>query len=70
VIPAGMFELPGLYSQTAPGSYQVFAKAYGPGMQSQNETITNVNVLPEPATMLMLASGLLAAMCCRRRAAD
>jgi hypothetical protein len=69
VIPAGMFELPGLYSQTVPGYYQVFAKAYGPGMQSQNETITNVKVVPEPSAMLMLASGLLAAMCCRRRVA-
>src|SRR4051812_23034836 len=37
VIPAGMFELPGLYSQTVPGSYQVYAKAFGPGMQSQFE---------------------------------
>jgi len=67
VIPAGMFELPGLYSQTVPGSYQVFAKAYGPGMHSQFETITGVNVVPEPATLWALLSaaslGLL-----RRRA--
>jgi hypothetical protein len=67
VIPAGMFELPGLYSQTVPGSYQVFAKAYGPGMQSQFETITNVNVIPEPATALMLMSGMVATSCYRHR---
>ena len=68
VIPAGMFELPGLYSQTVPGSYQIFAKAYGPGMQSQFETITGVNVVPEPATLLMAFVALLATMCGRHRA--
>jgi hypothetical protein len=65
VIPAGMFELPGLYSQTVAGSYQVFAKAFGPGMQSQFETITGVNVIPEPATATMLITGMLAGVCCR-----
>src|SRR5262249_25955281 len=67
VIPTGMFELPGLYSQPVPGSYQVFAKAFGPGMQSQFETITNVNVVPEPATALMLIGGMFAGSCCRHR---
>ena len=67
VIPAGMFELPGLYSQTVPGSYQIFAKAYGPGMQSQFETITGVNVVPEPATLLMAFVALLATTCGRHR---
>ena len=67
VIPAGMFELPGLYSQTVPGSYQVYAKAYGPGMQSQFETITGVNVVPEPASLLIAFGAILATMgCCRR----
>jgi hypothetical protein len=43
-----MVELPGLYSQTVAGSYPVFAKAFGQAMRSQNETITNVSVGPEP----------------------
>jgi hypothetical protein len=60
VIPAGMFELPGLYSQTVPGSYQVYAKAFGPGMHSQFETITGVNVVPEPITVMTLLSAALA----------
>lgn len=68
VIPAGMFELAGLYSQTVPGSYQVFAKAFGPGMHSQFETITGVNVVPEPATLLMAFSAILATMFRRHRA--
>ncbi|MFO0792041.1 MAG: hypothetical protein U0805_21475 [Pirellulales bacterium] len=67
VIPAGMFELPGLYSQTVPGSYTIFAKAFGPGMHSQFETITNVNVIPEPAAALLFAVGSLIAFKCRRR---
>jgi hypothetical protein len=59
--------LPGLYSQTVPGSYPVFAKAFGPGMHSQFETITNVNVVPEPATLLMAFGAILAAIFCRHR---
>jgi hypothetical protein len=35
------------------GSYTVYAKAYGPGMQSQFETISGVNVTPEPAGMAL-----------------
>jgi hypothetical protein len=35
VIPSGMFELPGLYSQTVAGSYLVYAKEFGPGLQSK-----------------------------------
>jgi hypothetical protein len=68
VIPAGMFELPGLYSQTVNGSYTVFAKAYGPGMQSQNVTITGVNVVPEPATLLLALGAMLAIMSACHRA--
>lgn len=68
VIPAGMFELPGLYSQTVPGSYSIYAKAFGPGMHSQFETITNVNVtIPEPATTLILPTAVVAAMSYRRK---
>jgi hypothetical protein len=66
VIPAGMFEIPGIYSQTVPGSYSVYAKAYGPGMQSQFETITGVNVIPEPATLLFLLSAAALAILRRR----
>jgi hypothetical protein len=66
VIPAGMFELPGLYSQTVAGSYQVFAKAFGPGMQSQFETITNVNVVPEPMTLWAVLSATLTGVLRRR----
>jgi hypothetical protein len=66
-IPAGQFELPGLYSQTVPGSYLVYAKAFGPGMSSQNETITSVNVVvPEPTSLLMLLGGSLCVLCYRR----
>ena len=67
VIPGGMFELPGLYSQTIPGFYQVFAKAYGPGMYSQFETITGVNVVPEPATLAMMLTTIFATLAARRR---
>jgi len=66
-IPAGQFELPGLYSQTVPGSYLIHAKAFGPGMSSQFETITGVNVVPEPTTLLMLLGGTLLVFCYRRR---
>jgi hypothetical protein len=66
VIPAGLFELPGLYSQTVPGSYLVYAKAFGPGMLSQNETITGVNVVPEPTSFLMLLGGSLSLLSYRR----
>jgi hypothetical protein len=66
VIPAGMFELSGLYSQTVAGSYQVYAKAYGPGMQSQFETITGVNVVPEPTTLWALLSATLPGVMRRR----
>jgi hypothetical protein len=67
VIPTGMFELPGLYSQTVPGSYLVHAKAFGPGMQSQNVTITGVNVVPEPTTLLLALIAILATTCGRHR---
>jgi hypothetical protein len=70
VIPAGLFELPGLYSQTVPGSYSVYAKAFGPGMSTQFETITGVNVVPEPTTLLMLLGGSLSISCYRRRSAS
>ena len=67
VIPAGTFELPGLYSQTVPGNYTVFAKAFGPGMHSQFETITNVNVVvPEPTAIALIVGGIVAAMSCYR----
>jgi hypothetical protein len=66
VISAGQFELPGLYSQTVPGSYAVYAKAFGPGMSSQFETITGVNVVPEPTSLLMLLGGSLSLLCYRR----
>ena len=68
-IPAGQYELPGLYSQTVPGSYAIYAKAFGPGMTSQFETITGVNVVPEPTT-LMLLSGSLSLLCYRRSSAS
>ena len=66
LIPSGQFELPGLYSQTGPGSYLVHAKAYGPGMSTQFETITGVNVVPEPTSLLMLVGGSLSLTCYRR----
>jgi hypothetical protein len=65
-IPAGQFELPGLYSQTVPGSYTVYAKAFGPGMSSQNATITGVNVVPEPTSLLMFLGGSLSLFYYRR----
>lgn len=67
VIPAGMFELPGLYSQTVLGYYQIYAKAFGPGMHSQFETIQNVNVVPEPATLLIAFGAFLATLLGRYR---
>jgi hypothetical protein len=66
IIPPNQYELPGLYSQNVPGSYLIHAKAFGPGMHSQFETITGVNVIPEPATLLMLLSGTPTVLCCRR----
>jgi hypothetical protein len=69
VIPAGLFEIPGLYSQTVPGSYAVHGKAFGPGMSSQFETITGVIVVPvpEPASLFMLLAGFLTILFCRRQ---
>jgi len=66
VIPAGMFELPGAYSQTVPGSYSVYGKAFGPGMQSQFETITGVNVVPEPMTLWAVLSTVITGVLRRR----
>jgi Thrombospondin type 3 repeat len=59
VIPPNQYEIPGVYSQNVLGSYAIYAKAFGPGMQSQNVTITNVNVIPEPASLcLVVVAGL------------
>jgi hypothetical protein len=66
VIPANQYEIPGVYSQNILGSYAIYAKAFGPGMQSQNETITGVNVIPEPASLCLVVVAALAAGSCRR----
>lgn len=66
LIPVNQFEIPGLYSQNVPGSYPIYAKAFGPGMTSQFNSITGVNVVPEPTTLAMFASGLLLLLGYRR----
>ena len=40
-----------------PGYYTLHAKAYGPGMSTQNVTITNVTVIPEPAALALAVCG-------------
>ena len=60
VIPANQYEIPGVYSQNVLGSYPIYAAAFGPGMQTQNVTITGVNVIPEPASVCLLAVAGLA----------
>jgi hypothetical protein len=67
VIPANQYEIPGVYSQNVLGSYAIYATAFGPGMQTQNVTITGVNVIPEPASVCLLAAVGLAAGSRRRR---
>jgi hypothetical protein len=68
VIPANQYEIPGVYSQNVLGSYAIYAAAFGPGMQTQNVTITGVNVIPEPASVCLLAAvGLVAGNCRRLR---
>jgi hypothetical protein len=67
VIPPNLYEIPGVYSQNVLGSYAIYAKAFGPGMQSQNETITGVNVIPEPASLCLLAIAGLTVGIRRRR---
>jgi hypothetical protein len=66
VIPPNQYEIAGVYSQNIPGVYAIYAKAFGPGMQSQFETITGVNVIPEPASISFAAMAALI-VCSRRR---
>jgi hypothetical protein len=66
VIPPNQYEIPGVYSQNILGSYAIYAKAFGPGMQTQNVTITGVNVIPEPASVALFATAGLV-MCGFRR---
>jgi hypothetical protein len=65
VIPPNQYEIAGVYSQNIPGTYAIYAKAFGPGMQSQNETITSVKVIPEPASISFVA--MVAFIGCYRR---
>jgi hypothetical protein len=66
-IPASLYTST-LWDLNTAGTYQLYAKAYAPGMSSQSETIiSNVVVVPEPGTMgiaILAAAGLA----CRRRA--
>jgi hypothetical protein len=55
-IPPNLY-VDGTWNLNAVGSYQVFAKAFGPGMHSQNDTITGVNVVPEPGAIALLSVG-------------
>jgi hypothetical protein len=55
------------WNLNAVGNYVLFAKAFGPGMTSQFDTITGVNVVPEPGTLALLAIGGAVTVCWRQR---
>lgn len=58
-IPPSFFTSP-LWDLNTPGTYELHALAYGPAMHSDNYTITNAVVVPEPTTFLPAAPLLLA----------
>jgi hypothetical protein len=66
-IPPGLFSsgLWDLNVANAPAYYDFYAKAVGPGMTSQNPSITGVSVTPEPMLLAPLAALALATQ--RRR---
>ena len=69
-VAASLF-VDGTWNLNAPGTYTLHARAYGPGMSSQNETISNVTITPEPASFALggVAAGSLVTMVRRRRRA-
>jgi hypothetical protein len=58
-----------LWDLNTPGTYTLHAKAFAPGMSSQNVSITNVTVVPEPAAIGFALAAGFAAIARRRRAA-
>ncbi|QDT73824.1 PEP-CTERM sorting domain-containing protein [Lacipirellula limnantheis] len=70
-IPANLFVSSGWDLNTS-GNYIVWTKAIGPGVQTQNVSITGITVLPvpEPATIGLLglgAAGLVTVRRCKAR---
>lgn len=56
-----------LWDLNTPGTYVLHAKAFGPGMSSQFVSITNVNVVPECASFILIATGAAGIVLVRRR---
>jgi hypothetical protein len=56
-IPASFF-VGSQWDLNTNGNYALYAKAFGPGRQSQYDTITNAIVVPEPATASLVIGAL------------
>lgn len=66
-IPANLYVSTG-WDLNTPGTYAIWTKAIGPGVQTQNVSITSIVVLPvpEPATIGLLGLAAAMAACWRR----
>ena len=67
-IPANLYVSTG-WDLNTPGTYAIWTKAIGPGVQTQNVSITSIVVLPvpEPTTMGLLAVAIVAGVSWRHR---
>jgi hypothetical protein len=66
-IAPGLFVDP-TWNLNVAGNYTVHAKAFGPGMHSQFDTITDVKVIPEPAGLVLGMCAAMGLSSVRRRA--